>query len=539
MRLTPNEQNAFQTTRQLLRLAGVRVTDTALKTALYHHPDFPSLLSIGDVLKEFRVDNLATRIGPERLIEAPLPALAHFHTNEGTFVTLRKITSDSVEWYDEKRGWQTDSLPDFAAQWNGVLLLIEPSTTAGEPDYLRQRQLERLENLRLPFVTIGLMLCLGGWVSVNFTAQATSFPYYALLVLKLMGTAVSGLLVGYSLDADNPFLRGICQLNDRTNCGSVLNAPAAKLFGWLSWAEVGLFYFVGGLLSLLFSASTIPVILWFNLFALPYTLWSVYYQGRVIGQWCVLCLVVQVLLWAEFAVGQRAGWRFEVSTDGRTLAVTILCFLVTPAAWAFAKPFIGRGLRMDLLIRIIQRMKFNPTYLQALATSQRILPPVFNEMKTINVGNPEAEHTLIMVTTPTCAACRRNYQEVERLLAQGLDNINCRIILAATTNDADESSRITRAILNLPEPQMAQALHDWFAMEYSTSKVWYQSYSVDWLNENARQQLSLHLRWCELAGVTSTPTILLNGIKLGREYNVHEVPNLLARFSSLGIGQFT
>ncbi len=83
MRLNPNEQNAFQTTRQLLRLAGVRVTDRSLKTALYHHPDFPSLLAIGDVLNEYKVDTLATRLSSERLIEAPVPALAHLHTNGG------------------------------------------------------------------------------------------------------------------------------------------------------------------------------------------------------------------------------------------------------------------------------------------------------------------------------------------------------------------------------------------------------------------------------------------------------------------------
>ncbi len=453
-------------------------------------------------------------------------------------MTLRKITNGGVEWYHESSGWQSDTVPDFADRWNGVLLLIEPTASAGETDYPRQRRLESLENLRLPFVALGLLLCLGAWIGLNQVPLLANSTYCALLVLKLAGTAVSGLLVWYSLDADNPFLRSICQLNDRSNCGSVLNTPAAKLLGWLSWAEIGLFYFAGGLLSLLAGASITPAILWLNLFALPYTIWSVYYQGRIVRQWCVLCLAVQGLLWAEFVAGQRAGWQFETLTNGRVLAVITLCFLATPVVWAFIKPFIERGLRMDLLIRTIQRLKFDPTYVQALASNQRILPPVFTEMKTIVLGNPDAEHTLIMATTPTCAACRRNHQDLERM-AQGLDNVKCYLILATSLNDTDESSQVARAILSLPQPQMVEALHNWFAIENNTFKAWHQTYPADWQSAEANQQLSLHLRWCELANVTNTPTVFLNNVEVGREYSISEVPKLLTHFSSLGIGRFT
>ncbi|HEY2722735.1 MAG TPA: hypothetical protein VGI82_13465 [Chitinophagaceae bacterium] len=38
------------------------------------------------------------------------------------------------------------------------------------------------------------------------------------------------------------------------------------------------------------------MISWLNIFALPYTLFSVYYQWKVAKQWCILCLAVQGLL---------------------------------------------------------------------------------------------------------------------------------------------------------------------------------------------------------------------------------------------------
>ncbi|MDR3220154.1 MAG: vitamin K epoxide reductase family protein, partial [Dysgonamonadaceae bacterium] len=45
-----------------------------------------------------------------------------------------------------------------------------------------------------------------------------------------------------------------------------------------------------------------------NILALPYSFWSVWYQKFKAKQWCVLCLIVQVLLWLIFAVNLGFGW---------------------------------------------------------------------------------------------------------------------------------------------------------------------------------------------------------------------------------------
>jgi hypothetical protein len=75
-------------------------------------------------------------------------------------------------------------------------------------------------------------------------------------------------------------------------------------FKLISWSEIGLFYFVGGFISLLVAgeqaASILLILAWMNVAALPYTIFSIYYQWGVAKQWCILCLTTQVLLIAEF-----------------------------------------------------------------------------------------------------------------------------------------------------------------------------------------------------------------------------------------------
>jgi len=46
------------------------------------------------------------------------------------------------------------------------------------------------------------------------------------------------------------------------------------------------------------ASASLAIVSLFNLLALPYIIFSVYYQWRVAKQWCVLCLAVQALLLA-------------------------------------------------------------------------------------------------------------------------------------------------------------------------------------------------------------------------------------------------
>ena len=393
MKLNDAEQNAFEALDQLLRLGQVKFTSLSLKNALWQHPDFPSLTALSDVLNDFKVPNLATRISPDRLADIPTPALAHLTTNGGSYAPIRKV-GENIEWLDTQRGWQTENLNEFIHKWEGVTLLAQPDQVSGEVDYTEQRQKEVIENLRVPFAVGALLLCFGMFI-YHLTQQynfGEHWRFYALIATKTLGTVISGLLVWYGIDSNNSFLQSVCKINDSTNCNNILSSPAAKVFSWLSWSEVGLFYFVGGLIVLL-TASPLTATAarpeggiksWIeapigglgavfgalSVLALPYTFYSFYYQWRVAKSWCPLCLGVLAVLWLEAVVGFSSLQDFSFSNTEQ-YSFLIYCFGITPLLWFAIKPFIIRARDADGLQQELKRFKNNPDLFEILLHQQR------------------------------------------------------------------------------------------------------------------------------------------------------------------------
>lgn len=218
MKLNLSEKNALEATNMLLYLSKVRVTAHSLRDALWQHPDFPSLSALSDVLTDFNVPNMATRLTPDRLPEIPLPALAQLQVDGGVFAPVRKVGS-TVEWLHTQRGWQSESYNDFVHKWTGVALLIEPNATSGEREYAQNRRREWIDSLRIPFIVSVIMVCLGVvlWSLLQKFPLASHLSYYGLLATKLAGTIVSGMLVWYGIDSQNSFLQKVCQINRHSN----------------------------------------------------------------------------------------------------------------------------------------------------------------------------------------------------------------------------------------------------------------------------------------------------------------------------------
>src|SRR6202000_2271777 len=115
----------------------------------------------------------------------------------------------------------------------------------------------------------------------------------------------------------------------------VLQSKASHI-GGISWSAIGFTYFTGSLLFQLFAGMINPVALsllaWINLAALPYVLFSVFYQWRVARQWCVLCLSVQVLLVLQFVTALADGRfdpaAFSRSLDGNTIFLLASAYLI-------------------------------------------------------------------------------------------------------------------------------------------------------------------------------------------------------------------
>lgn len=524
MKLTDAEQNAFEALDQLLRLGQVKVTSLSLKNALWQHPDFPSLTALSDVLNDFKVPNLATRISPDRLADIPTPALAHLTTNGGSYAPIRKV-GENIEWLDTQRGWQTENLHEFIHKWEGVTLLAQPDQASGEADYAEQRQKEIIENLRVPFAVGALLLCFGMFI-YHLTQQynfGEHWRFYALIATKTLGTVISGLLVWYSVDAENSFLNSVCKLGGKDGCNSILDSEAAKVFSWLSWSEVGLIYFGGTSIALfvLFDSDNLYQILFvISILSLPYTIYSIYYQAFIAKKLCILCLTIQLLLWVEPFIFIKSDTVFGKPTI-ITINVILLSFLVVFILWMLFERFAKKAIKSDDYQKQLQKIKFSSEYLSAVFAKQEPMPPIFEGMRVIEMGNLDAINILTIVTNPNCGPCRRNHEQLEKLLL-GNPDFKCQIIFLSGDSNAAE---VTELLLSMDSEQAKIGLDLWFKSDVPDLKKWVIA-TDSTLIEN-KVQGRYHFRWCQMAKIIHTPAMFWNGKELSQLYSLNDLGKLI------------
>ena len=522
-----NERNAISALTYLLRLAKVRVTALTVRERLEQHPDFPALSALSDTLTELNVPNLATKLPADRLMEMPLPALVQVRIGDDeVFAPVRQLTTDAVDWYDTGKGWQSESLADFKTHWTGIALLIETNEQSGEPQYAHNRRREVAQQVRVLLMLTGLAFCIGLLIySVWTTATA---PMLGLLLLKGLGTLVSGLLIAYSLDATNPALQKLCSFGKKTNCQSILQTSAAKIIGDFGWADVGLLYFAGGFVALAGtlltqSTGTLGWLMVLTVLALPYTIWSVYYQAVVARQYCTLCLTVQALFWAELAIGYPV-----LTTNALTLGTlwpVLGTFVGISVLWAFVRKPLHEARQLYPLRRELQMVKFSEAYLHDVLANQPRQLPYLDGQQPIILGNEAAPNTLTLITNPACEGCRIVHQKLIALLEQ-MPDLRVEIVLVANTNPDDRAGQVAQHLLGLPASQIEKSLQHWFDNPQQSVTGWVRNVGAPPISEQTRQQLVINCHWHNKSGLRYTLVVFFNGVLLPPVYRLSDLPHL-------------
>lgn len=514
----PSTENATTALYGLLRALRARVTKATVQETLLSHPDYPSILSLSDALTDWQVDNTALQLNTvEQLRELPLPFVAHLKRNGGWYVLVTDLKGDHITYTDSGRGRVTGALTEFEKQWSGVVLLAEADGQSGEPDYATKRTQERLTELRGPVVLIGTLLVF--LLAILNVAHNLTAPGWLLLLTKLIGLFVSGLLVAKQLGNKNTLTDRLCGLSAKTNCDDILNSPAAKLWGWLSWTDVGLLYFAGGLLTLLWpgNQSNLSLLHGLALLALPYTVFSVYYQARVARQWCTLCLAVQGVLLAEgtLAATQITG----LPNTWQPYAALLMAFLLPTLALILARPLLLSQVKSQQEHGELMKFKRDPNLFRALLLQQSPMPPVPDDLHPVRLGNPDAEHTITMVTNPYCGPCAKVHGELEQLLISNA-NVKATIIFTCDGASGPETQMAAHTLALAERGEVAVALMNWYEQSAKSYSAWANQHPADTNRPDLMAVAEHHTQWCRAAGITGTPTVYVDGYQLPTAYRL-------------------
>lgn len=332
-------------------LAELGVPHTAFHSdGQFRNMAFKSLYGLSHLLGAYGVPNRGVRFADKSLIRRlTAPFLAQ--TDGGIFVIVTRIDpARGIVEYDSRGEKMIIALEDFLNGWNGVALLAFPHGGSIEPDYRSHRLTEIVSGMSKYVLAASAAIVLA-----YFFVSRELYAHFSTVLLTLFNAAglyFSCLLLQKTLNIHSASSDRVCGVLEDGGCDSIMELDASRLLGVFAWSEIGFAYFGISLAALLLFPDTWPYLALCNLFCLPYTVWSIWYQKFRARHWCTLCVGVQAVQWANFFCYLAGGWL----AGALPLRAP---FFILLAAYVFATLFI------NLILGIFKKLPCHETYTNA------------------------------------------------------------------------------------------------------------------------------------------------------------------------------
>ncbi|NVO10129.1 MAG: hypothetical protein HXX16_09230 [Bacteroidales bacterium] len=499
----------------LLRANGIRVNEQELEFQLLSHPSYPSLHSITGVLDHFCIENYALDIPKEietlDLIPNSFLALVKTKEYDGFVMVSRHGLNLQLSFDGNKK--RVFSKTDFLEIWTGVIVCVENDKQSLTPNLKKINFTKSILYIAITLLSILLLYRINLFQTIHF-------------VLSLGGIAICILILQHELGLHSKILDKFCsEENKKTSCNAVLNSKGATLFRSLKFSDVGIVYFVSLILSwfsLINSNISYNSIVLITLLAIPFTLFSIYYQDKVVKKWCLLCLSVVLILWLQaisllFIDLNDTIFAFSF----KSVLLTAFNFLIVFALWQFISPRLKE--EQELKALKIEHFKFKRNYniFKSMIQKSDEINTSINDSNEIVLGHKENPLLrVVVITNPLCSFCKEAHELVENLLK--IKDKSIQIVIRFNVS-GDYNSTDTKIALRLieiynkeGEQVCLNAMHD----IYSTIKP------NDWLNkwgkpceEPYKKTIIIAKEWCNENNINFTPEILVNGRSFPREYS--------------------
>lgn len=512
---SPKSNNIFVS---LLKILHIKHTETFSNRYFNEHPHRNNLYGLSKMLTDYCIENQGVRIGDKEktlpLLEPPFIAYTG-----NSFVTVYENTKDEVKyiWHDKKINITPK---EFLPLWSGVTLIVEANDNSIEPDYKEHRKQEITSSIKNGLLAVASVLSM-----VILAGSARLFYHSGFLFSLLIN--ITGLYVGYLLilkqmHIHSHYSNKICSLfGGHNDCNSILESNAAKIMGF-SWSEIGMGYFISNLLIILVFPELYPFLAIINIFALPYSFWSIWYQNRA-KQWCGLCLLSQVILWLLFLCNIAIG-AFEIPLFSFQSVLLVACLYAMPVLVINKLvPYLSKAVKTEQVTQEINAIKANEVIFKTLLTEK----PGFETGRSdsiIVLGNPEAKNMITVVTNPHCSPCAIMHPKLEELLEKTANGFCIQYILTSFSEELEESSKLFIAMyqqLNMNE--FLDFLREWYKHGKNNRNEFYQKYPILVDDKKIAEELDKHKLWLEKTKIRHTPAILFNGYELSRQYQVSDL----------------
>ncbi len=488
------------------------------------NPNTPTALGLVQTLKHYGMDCMCTNINWQQAAQITEPFIAYMEEMGGNFVYVQKLKDGHVYYSDKYKGDMVKAAGLFAETFAGVVILFEKTEKSKEPFYTKNQLNHYAGKLLMPTLLLACLLLfysMGKWGSgflwLNFFMQLTS----------LLGIATSILLLLQSVKGGNDLLNKFCGIGQKSSCFHILATAEAKFLGWISWSDIGLFYFSFQLLLLFglpYSAGQQQIFIFvMACCCLPYTFYSFYLQAYKLKIWCPLCILVLSILWVQFGIQARQfqGWHTlpDFETLGKILLFLILSLFITIAV----SKYIYLSDYAAALRRYALKFAGDRSIFELKAKAALQLPEGLIK-NGVTLGNRQAEKSVTIISNLTCGPCTLQHQEVAALLQY--DN-NLRVDYFFVSPD-ERTIGITRIIVNAYETMEQKVFETFFNDYFKTPNYERDNWAVlhkamGNLTVKTQSMIDYHQFFANEIGVSKTPVTYYNGYLLNDLYRLEHL----------------
>lgn len=413
-------------------------------------------------------------------------------------------------------------IEDFVKKWTGVALLVEKKKDSSEPHYSRNRIGEILGIIIRLVIGLG---CSGIAYVVLSKISWQDATFIASFFLVCIGCGIGGLLLLKQIDSSGSIARKFCTaFTKQDGCKTVLNSPAAKIGGVLSWSEIGFGFFLTTGIWMYVDPYSFPYLLLITGLSLPFSFWSIGYQKWVAKQWCTLCILSQLILWSLFLFNlPELPLQPEFYNIRKGLWIGASYLLVVAMvnrcvhAWEQKKKSENKWKEAN-------RIRMDESVFKLQLSKQKHYP-AGEEVSSILFGATRSATLITIVTNPFCSHCAELHKELDELNYFRYTDYCVQYIFNSYSFDLRIIDQLLTFVYFRQEKEVVKRIYrEWFTSGNSDPNTFLVKYGRDkeeyalFLQENCKQWM-----WCKENNIVKTPLVLINGYPLPEGYSLRDL----------------
>ncbi|CAM1342480.1 vitamin K epoxide reductase family protein [Tenacibaculum amylolyticum] len=479
------------------------------------HPSYPSLHAITGVLDHFNIENIAAEVPTDvqTLHQLPDTFIAQVNTDKGTdLVTASKVPNKpAYTIFSNAKKDEKISESEFLQRFTGIIVAVE------KPEHQQaNRDSSGITNITL--LTVAAIITA---VLLAPKIGSINIPY---LILSIIGVIASYSILKQELGESTVIGEAFCSgNNDKKDCDAVLSSKGAELIKGHKLSDLSIIYFTGLTVASFITTSFNPLYI-ISFLALPITIYSIYYQYRIVKSWCTLCLTIVGVLWlqAGFAFLNTESIASLITINIESYLITVLSFLAVYIGWRYIKPLVKDV--VDLKKEKIEFVKFKRNFnlFNTLLQKSPKLATKIEASKEIVLGNKDAALELVVITNPFCGHCRPVHKIIEEVLEKYNQLVKVTTRFNVPTDHPDSNGVVVaNKLIELYNEEgqetCLKAMHEIYGdVDYDT---WLAKWGKSKNFDNYLTVLTDEKTWCNNNGINFTPEILVNGRSFPKEYN--------------------